>query len=106
MDNASTPSKSNTSKGFWIFVIIGIILIIIGGIWLFWTNKLTQTQPVAISQTQPTSNQSATTPSSTSQTTTINNDADLRTASNELDNTNLDSIDTILNQNDTDASQF
>ena len=36
----------------------------------------------------------------------IKNDSDLQKAQSDLDNTNLDSLDTALGQNDADAAQF
>lgn len=48
----------------------------------------------------------STTNSPTSQTQGIQNDSDLTSASTDLDNTDFNSVDNGLNQNDSDASNF
>lgn len=72
-----------------IAMITAVILIVIGGVYFI-------TRGSAVSA--PT-NQSITT--STTQT-----DSSLTSALNDLDNTDLNSIDSELNQNDTDTSSF
>jgi len=94
MNNSPAQPQPNSPKLLWIIVIVVAILLIAGGLWYWSVNKSTQT---------------TTTPSpsgSSSQSSEIKNDPDLQKAQSDLDNTNPDSLDTALSQNDADASQF
>jgi hypothetical protein len=77
--------KGNTM----LIVLIFVALVLVGG--YFFLNR-----------GAPSNNQ----PSSQQQSNAIQNDSGLMSASNDLDSTNVDGIDTELNQNDTDASSF
>ena len=94
MNNSPIQPQANSSKLMLIVAII-VAVLVFGGIALWYF------------MTQPASTQTATTttPSQT-QSTTITNDSDLQAASTDLDKTDVDSLDTSLSQNDTDASQF
>ena len=99
MNNSPAQPQPNSPKLLWIIVIVVAILLIAGGLWYWSANKSTQT----------TTTQTTTTPSpseSSSQSSEIKNDPDLQKAQSDLDNTNPDSLDTVLSQNDADASQF
>ena len=78
-----------------ITIITAIILVVIGAVYFLSKGS---------SITNPT-NQSATNPPS-QQTQGIQNDSDLTSASNDMDNTDVNSVDSELNQNDTDVSIF
>lgn len=84
--------QPNSPQWIWVVVIVIVILIIGGGLWYFMSSK-SITQPV-------------TTPTSQSQSSVITSDSDLQTATSDLDKTDIDGIDAILDQNDTDAAQF
>jgi flagellar basal body-associated protein FliL len=88
-----SQSQANISPWIWITVIVIVILIIAGGLWYFMSKQTTQSVTTT-TQTSPT------------QSSEIKNDSDLQKALSDLDSTNIDSFDSSLNQNDTDASQF
>lgn len=78
-----------------IAVIVAIVLVVIAvGYFLTKSNSVT-TPPAQTMTNQP-----------SEQTQGIQNDSELTSAANELDSTDLNSIDSDLNQNDTDSSTF
>ena len=95
MNNSPVGPQANPSKWMWVVLTV-VVVLVFGGIaaWYFLTNKPASTQTATTTspaQTQPTA---------------ITNDSDLQAASKELDNTDIDSLDTTLSQNDADASEF
>ena len=95
-NNLPTQPQPKSSKLFWTIIIVVVILMIAGGIWYFgfFTKTTSSTsQPVATTTTQ-------------TSTTAITNDTGLQNTNSDLDKTDLNSLDSALSQNDTDASQF
>lgn len=87
-------TQPDSPKLLWIIVIVIAIFLIAGGLWYWSAPKPTSTT------TTPSPSQSS------SQSSEIINDSDLQKAQSDLDNTNPDSLDTALSQNDADAAQF
>lgn len=96
------PQMEPQHKTNWILIIILIAVIIGAGIWYFMiftpANKTVETNTAT---TAPTAKST-----STNNTAAIKSDSDLKTASTDLDSSDLNSIDTSLTLNDTDSSQF
>ena len=99
----------NNQKGFiHILVIVAIVLIVLGG--LFYVLKGKGISPLS-NYSNPTaqpSSQSAEGSTSTTQVSVpaVNTPQDLTTVSNDLNNTNIGDLNTGLNQNTSDASNF
>lgn len=100
MDQNPIPQQSAPKSYLGILIIILLLLLVGGGLWYFFSFVPSTTQPGT--STQP-KTPSATIPSTPTE---IKSDVNLETASNDLDNTNIDGIDTTLSQNDTDAAGF
>ncbi len=93
-------------KGFAQVLVIAVVLLI-ALIAIFYFVKNQGGNPLSNPLTQ-TSNQSAqeTTVTNQASVPAINSPQDLTTASNDLDSTDINGLNTQLNQNDTDASNF
>lgn len=99
--SSSTPSSTDFHKWLWLIIAVIVVALAACGLWYFATPKsfLTSKQTNSL----PATNTSSTT---TTVSATIKNDTGLETASKDLDSTNINSIDTTLSQNDTDAAAF
>ncbi len=94
----ATPNDSHIYT--WIFVIV--VLVMIGGLWYYLAGSATRSTSYSTKTSYLRSSQSAT----AAPTVAIASDADLQTHQDELDNTDLNAIDTTLNQNDADSAQL
>jgi flagellar basal body-associated protein FliL len=92
-----TPQKHASSSIIWI-AIIGIILI--AGIMYLVYNQSAATKKT--DQPSTTTTETSASPSAAS----ISSDTDLQAASTELDKVDLDSVDSGLTQNDSEAANF